>query len=130
MTNPRVVLVEDDESLGRAMERVLRLGGFDPRVFGSAEQLLESGAGADASCIVLDVQLPGIDGFTLHDRLRAAGNRSPVIFATAYDDREARALAAQRSPCAFMSKPFTGRALLEAVRGAVAPVAEPPAVAT
>jgi FixJ family two-component response regulator len=123
----RVVVVEDDASLGRAMERVLRVGGLDPRVFDSAEHLLASGEEANASCMVLDVQLPGLDGFALHDRLRDSGFTGPIIFATAFDDREARMQAERRSPAAFMAKPFTGRSLLAAVRDALSQTpAEPP----
>ena len=115
----RIVVVEDDASLGRAMERMLRAGGLDPRVFGSAELLLESSEVSSACCMVLDVQLPGLDGFALHDRLRETGFTGPIIFATAFDDREAHAAAARRSPAAFMSKPFTGQSLLAAVRDAL-----------
>ena len=123
----RVIVVEDDASLGRAMERVLRVGGLEPQVFGSAEHLLASGEEGSACCMVLDVQLPGIDGFALHDRLRDSGFTGPIIFATAFDDREARMQAEQRSPAAFMSKPFTGRSLLAAVNAALShSPADPP----
>ena len=117
---PRIVIVvEDDASLGAAMSRILRLAGYTPALFPSAEELLEKRDSLDALCLVLDIQLPGIDGFALHDRLRARGDALPVIFITAFEDAETRARAAEGPGRAFLGKPFSGHALLDAVRQVV-----------
>ena len=110
-----VIIVEDDPSMCQALNRILRLGKFVPVMYGSAEALLDDGPNEEAICMILDVQLPGIDAFALHERLVALGSITPVIFITAFDDPEARARAA-KAGAAFLSKPFSGRILLERIR--------------
>jgi FixJ family two-component response regulator len=117
-----VVVVEDDESMIQALQRLLRAGGFLPRVFSSAEALLQSGAAAGASCFVFDIQLPGLSGFELWQRLAAGGAAQPVIFITAQDEPSTREAAALSGAFACLIKPFPGRALLDAVRRAIQPV--------
>ena len=114
-----VIIVEDDISLCQALERILRLGGYVPRMFCSAEACLEDPRTADAACMILDVQLPGMNGFALHERLTARGAARPVIFITAFDESEARTQVEQLAGAAFLPKPFAGRVLLDAVRRAV-----------
>ena len=86
-----VVVVEDDASMSQAMERILRLGGLAPVTFASAEEASGSHAVETAACLIIDLQLPGLNGFALRDRLAAAGAQ-------------------------FLTKPFSGRALLDAIR--------------
>jgi FixJ family two-component response regulator len=117
-TNP-VVIVEDDSSMQQALERILRLGGLRSITYGSAEALLKSDDVQNASCLILDVQLPGLTAFQLRDRLSVMGPMPPVIFITAFDDPEARACAARAAAAAFLVKPFSGRVLLETVRRAL-----------
>ena len=119
-TNP-VVIVEDDSSMQQALERILRLGGLRSITYGSAEALLESDGVQNASCLILDVQLPGLTAFQLRDRLAVMGPIPPVIFITAFDEPEARANAARADAAAFLVKPFSGRVLLETVRRALTP---------
>ena len=116
----RVALVEDDTSMSQALARILRLAGYQPSTFVSAEALICDGAGAKADCLVLDVQLPGMSGFELRDRLVQSGIAVPVIFITAYDDAEARALA-ERANAIYLAKPFMGKALIDAVARALLP---------
>src|SRR5262245_28818648 len=91
----RVALVEDDAGMSHALARILRLAGYQPATFVSAEALIRDDGGAGADCLVLDVQLPGMSGFELRDHLARAGIAVPVIFITAYDDAEARVQAQQ-----------------------------------
>ena len=82
-----VVIVEDDSSMRQALDRILRLGGWVPAIYSSAEALLAEhdrapGSIARAACLVLDVQLPGLSGFELHDRLSAVGPMPPVTTTT------------------------------------------------
>jgi FixJ family two-component response regulator len=114
-----IVIVEDDASMSQALERILRLGGHVSISYPSAEALLANSNIADVSCLIVDVQLPGITGFELHSRLTQRGPTPPVIFITAYDEPEARARAKSAGAAAFFAKPFSGRVLLETVREAV-----------
>jgi FixJ family two-component response regulator len=111
-----VVVVEDDPSMSQAMARMLRVSGLIPVMFSSAEELLESDEHEGAMCLIIDVQLPGLNGFALRDRLHAAGDMPPVIFITAFDDADTRALAERPGTVAFLSKPFSGQALIQALR--------------
>ena len=116
-----VIIVEDDSSVSLALERILRLGGFVSATYASGEALLANDGVENAMCLIVDVQLPGINGFTLRDRLSTKGALPPVIFITAFDEPEARAKAASAGAAAFLTKPFSGRALLETIRRATHP---------
>jgi FixJ family two-component response regulator len=118
-----VVIVEDDRSLGHAMERVLLAAGFQTWVFSSGESLLSSRAAQHAACFVFDVQLPGITGFELRKALDGAASHTPLIFITGHDEPEVR-LAAEASAALYLVKPFTGRRLIEAVHRALLTQAE------
>ena len=124
--SPSVVIVEDDPSMIRALMRILRLGGIVARNYVSGEALLASDSLAGAGCLVLDVQLPEMSGFELHTRLATMTALPPVVFITAFDTPEARAQALAAGAAAFLTKPFSGRMLLETVRRVLA--ASDPAV--
>ena len=109
-----VVVIEDDPSMRQALGRILRLAGYAPRAYESAEAFIEDARSAGATCLILDIQLPGMTGFELRDRLTRDGVEAPIIFITAYDEPESRQRAS-RAGAAYLSKPFAGRDLLEAV---------------
>jgi len=111
-----VVIVEDDHSMCQALDRILRLGGFDRRMYCSAEALLDAGPNGEPVCMILDIQLPGMGGFALHERLAARGTLPPVIFITAFDEPDARVRAERIDAAVFLPKPFAGRALLDTIR--------------
>ena len=113
--NRPVIVVEDDPSMSQALERILRLGGLSAITYTSAEALLSGGAVASAGCLVLDVQLPKVGGFELHERILRMGVLVPVIFITAFDDPAARTRAARAGAAAFLTKPFSGKVLLEVI---------------
>ena len=110
-----IVVVEDDAGMRKALERLLRAGGFHCVSFASAEGLLKAGAADTAACIVLDVQLPGLSGFQLQRQLMASGRKSPVIFITAHDDAAARAEAQRIGSVAYFRKPFEGKVFLREI---------------
>jgi FixJ family two-component response regulator len=114
-----VVVVEDDVSMSQAMDRILRLDGLTPVTFASAEDAWASEATRQAVCLIIDLQLPGMNGFALRERLAVTGTLPPVIFISAFDEPEARAQVAHLG-ATFLSKPFSGRALLEAIRKSTA----------
>src|SRR6476659_1653786 len=115
----RIVVVEDDASMGKAIERFLRAGGFQPILFGSAEAALDSGLVPGADCLVLDIQLPGLSGFDLYSQLAPVGEQPPAIFITAHDEPAVREKAERLGAKSFHPKPFSGRALLDAVNQAM-----------
>ena len=102
-----------------ALTRVLNAAGFQARPFPSAEALLEDSGAWIAQCLVLDVCLPGLSGFELFRRLGAAGVAFPAIFITAHDDEASRAEARSLGAAGSLSKPFTGRQLVDAISAAL-----------
>ena len=115
MSVPKVIVVEDDPGMRQAMIRILGLGGFEPVAYACAEDLLAAHCDAPPLCMIIDVQLPGLNGFALHERLLALGRARPAIFISAFEESEARTNAA-RFGATFLPKPFSGTALLETVR--------------
>jgi FixJ family two-component response regulator len=118
-----VVIVEDDPSMSRALARILRLGGIHAKVYVSAEVLLASDTLEGVGCVIVDVQLPEMNGFELRTRLATMVVLPPVIFITAFDSPEARAQAVAAGAAAFLTKPFSGKMLLETVRQVLDPTA-------
>jgi len=110
-----IAIVEDDAGMREALQRVLRIAGFEARGYTSAEEFLGTGASSDLRCIVLDIHLPGISGLDLQRRLVTMGRIHPVIFITAHDTASARREACELDAVAFLIKPFEGRQLVSAV---------------
>jgi FixJ family two-component response regulator len=111
-----VGVVDDDESTRRAVARLLRAAGMSAVTYASAEALRADIEPPRFSCLVLDIQLPGMSGIELRNRLANEGSTTPVIFVTAHDDAATRdeALA---GPCAgFFSKTDAGMGILNAIR--------------
>src|SRR5436189_202108 len=106
-----VVLVDDDASMNNALARMLKLAGFAPVTFASAEALLQAHDTKQAACLVLDVHLPGLTGFELYERICKDRPKPPVIFITAYDEPESREQARAAGAAAFFTKPFSGNDL-------------------
>jgi FixJ family two-component response regulator len=117
---PVVVIVDDDASMGQAIARMLRFGGYAPVLFCSAEALIASGGAKTADCFVLDVHLPGLTGFELHQQLLRQGATAPVIFISADEEPETGKQAELAGAAAYLAKPFSGHALTAAVARAIA----------
>ncbi len=83
---PIVFLVDDDPSVRRGLDRLLRSAGHRVEVFASAKEFLERSLHDGPQCLVLDVRMPGYGGLELHDHLLAAGRDIPVIFITGHAD--------------------------------------------
>jgi FixJ family two-component response regulator len=119
-----VAIVDDDESFARALERLLRASGFEVRTHSSAEAFLAFTPPRPVECLVLDIQLGGMSGLELQQRLRRAGDRASIIFVTAYDEPGVRE-EAERADCrAYFLKPVAGAPLIEAIKKAVPPETE------
>ena len=114
-----VSVVDDDESLRRALRNLLGSVGFRVETFASAEAFLESAHQGQTGCLVLDLRMPGMNGLDLLNHLSVAGSRIPAVILTAHGDDEARRRSLQSGAVAFLSKPFNGQVLLDAVRTAL-----------
>jgi FixJ family two-component response regulator len=115
-----IAVVEDDTGMREALQRVLRIAGYDARGYGSAEEFLATAPCKSLRCVVLDIHLPGISGLDLQRRLVTMGRSYPVIFITAHDTASARKEAGELNAVAFLVKPFEGRQLVSAVDTALA----------
>ena len=116
---PPVAVIDDDESIRRAMERLIRSFGFPVVTFPSAQEFLLSSHALHTACLILDVQMPGMSGLQLQSHLAQAGCRIPIIFITAYPDESTRARALQTGAVDFLEKPFRDDVLLDGIRRAV-----------
>jgi FixJ family two-component response regulator len=116
---PFIAVVDDDASVREAATNLFRSMGFKVRAFASAEDFLSSGAVEDASCLVLDVQMPGMGGLSLQSHLAAAGRHIPIVFVTGYPDDTVRAKALQSGAVCFLTKPFDEGELLDGLRTAL-----------
>jgi FixJ family two-component response regulator len=117
--SPKLIsIVDDDESIRRTMKLLIESFGFRAGVFESAGEFLKSEDLNRTSCLIVDVQMPGMDGLQLQSHLAAMGRSLPVIFITAYDSNESRRRAMRTGAVAFLRKPFSDEQLLQAIRSA------------
>ena len=100
-----IAIVDDDEAVREALKGLVRSLGYRASTFGSAEAFLNSEQINDTSCLVTDVQMPGLSGLDLQDRLIARDHRIPIIFITAYPDENVRRRAMKGGALAFLGKP-------------------------
>lgn len=111
-----VAIVDDDDSVRRSLRRVLLANGINARAFPSAESYLSQVGTSMPRCMVLDVQLGGLTGFELQERLRHEGRDPPIVFITGMVGVEAEQLVARSGAGGHLRKPFDMRRLLELVR--------------
>ena len=110
-----VYVVDDDESIRRALKRLLRSVGYHALTFASAEEFLEFTSEPGEGCLVLDIRLPKMTGLDLQEQLASRGPGYPVIIITAYDNPLWRERAEKAGVIAYLRKPFSERALLDAL---------------
>jgi FixJ family two-component response regulator len=114
-----VAIVDDDESVQRALQDLIESDGLSALCFGSAEQFLDSEARNKAACLIADVRMPGLTGLELQAKLKAERCPIPVVFITAHGDAEMRIHAMREGAVEFLSKPFDDAVLLEIVHTAL-----------
>jgi FixJ family two-component response regulator len=117
---PVISIIDDDESVRVATKRLVRSLGFIGHTFASADEFLQSPCLNDTSCVIADVQMPGMSGVELQKLLIARGNRTPVILITAFPDDSVRTRALEAGAICFLSKPCDGSTLIECVEMALA----------
>ena len=120
-TNTRIVaIVDDDESVRRALEGLLKAVGLRALGFPSAEEFLNSGQQHNTACLVTDIRMPGMSGLDLQARLNSENVKIPTIFITAHGDANMRMQALRAGAVEFLAKPFNDDVLLEHVKAALA----------
>jgi FixJ family two-component response regulator len=120
MDNGAVVLiVDDDESVRESLPDLVMQLGFTARAFSSAEEVLDSDAVANASCLILDIGLPGMSGPDLQRELIRRGHSIPTIFITGRSDHGLSPGLLQQGAIACFSKPFSGQDLRSALASAI-----------
>ena len=107
-----VSIVDDDESVREATKGLVRSLGYSAAAFSSAEEFLNSDRLNDTSCLIADVQMPGLSGVELQHHLLEQGHRLPIIFVTAYPEDRIRARALEAGAVDFLSKPFSDDQLI------------------
>ncbi len=112
----RILIVEDEQRISSFIEKGLRANNFTPTVVGDGSTGFDYAMTGDFDLIVLDLGLPGMDGFTVLRRLRSSGNRTPVIILTARDSPADTVAGLEGGADDYMSKPFRFEELLARVR--------------
>lgn len=119
-----IAVVDDDQSVRQALTGLMKSLGYRAAAFRSAEDFLNSESGSTAACLIADVQMPGMTGPELHDRLVASGIRIPTILITAYPNDTMRMRALGAGVRCFLTKPFSEEDLLQCLGCALASGAE------
>lgn len=114
-----VFIIDDDLSMRRALTNLFQSVGLEAEAFGSASELLKNKLPDVASCLVLDIRLPGLSGLDLQTELAKANIRIPIIFITGHGDIPMTVRAMKGGAVDFLTKPFRDQDLLDAVVGAI-----------
>ena len=112
---PTVVVIDDDASIRKALENLLRSVGLDVELFRSPQEFLQSNRPDRPGCIVLDVRFPGRSGLDMQREISAANTSLPIIFITGYGDIPMSVRAMKAGAVEFLTKPFRDQDLLDAV---------------
>ncbi len=110
-----VFVVDDDESIRKALKRLLRAHGYNVITFESAEAFLSSGWRGTEGCVIVDMRLPGMSGQELYQELLSTPCMYPVIFMTAHDTPQWREWVLKSKAVAYLRKPFDQQMLLDAL---------------
>jgi two-component system response regulator FixJ len=114
-----ILVIEDDDSMREAIERLLNAAGFGCATFASADALLARGIDGASACVISDLKLPGMSGLELLAMLRERKISLPFILITAHDTPGLREKAISCGAAGYLSKPFRGTSLLDAVRATI-----------
>ena len=114
-----IAIVDDDAGVRQSATNLFRSMGLKARAFTSAEEFLSCGAVDDVSCLVLDVQMPGMGGLDLQSHLAAIDRHIPIVFVTGYPDDRVRTKAMQSGAVCFLTKPVETGDLLDGLRSAL-----------
>jgi FixJ family two-component response regulator len=116
---PIVFVVDDDISVRESLELLIRSAGWEPDLFSSAQEFLARPRAVAPSCLILDVNLPDLNGLELQKRIAADRIEMPIIFITGYGDVPMTVKAMKAGAIEFLTKPFGDDVLLNAIRNAI-----------
>jgi FixJ family two-component response regulator len=116
---PLISIIDDDESMRRAVVALIRSAGYKARGFASAEEFLGNGAVANFACIITDIQMPGMSGMELKQHLLTIQSPVPVIMITARHDLDLEGKALASGAVCFLRKPFEADVLIHCLERAL-----------
>jgi FixJ family two-component response regulator len=108
-----ISIIDDDLSVRQATDGLVRSLGYRAATFASAEDYLQSDRMNETSCVIADVQMPGLSGVELQSLLITRGHRTPMIFITAFPEEKVRRRVLEAGAIGFLSKPFDEELLIE-----------------
>lgn len=115
----RIAIVDDDASIREALKSLMRSVRYNVEAFASAEEFLASERVRDTDCLILDVYLPGMNGFELQNHLNGEGSDIPIVFITAHSDEGSRQRALKGGAIELLAKPVRREALFRAIQAAI-----------
>ncbi len=116
---PLISIVDDDESVREGTKDLIEASGFAAKVFGQAEDFLQSSSVGSTSCLITDMRMPGMTGLELHNRLVGAGKSIPTILVTAFPNDRDRTRARKAGVLCYLAKPFAEDELLACIQSAL-----------
>ena len=116
---PAVFVIDDDPSMRRSLDTLLRSIALDVHLFSSAQEFMHAKRPEAPGCLVLDVRLPGMSGLTFQQELAKAGVALPIIFISGHGDVPMTVRAMKAGAVEFLTKPFDDQVLLDAVHAAI-----------
>ena len=117
--SPLISIIDDDESMRCALKSLVTSLGLHARTFASAEDFLRSPHVEHTSCLISDLQMPGLSGVELQKMLLAQGRHIPIIFMTAFPEERMRSRAIEAGALGFLSKPFESQMLINLIEKAI-----------
>ena len=115
---PKIYIVDDDDSIRRALSRLMKSTGYNAETFDSARLFLDSVPPDTRGILILDVRMPDIDGFQLQAKLNSLRSRLQIIFITAHAQAGDRERAMEAGAKGFLQKPFSDESLLDLIKSA------------
>jgi FixJ family two-component response regulator len=116
---PFVAVVDDEESVRKALKRLLRAAGLEAESYATGQEFLEQAATREPDCVVLDLHMPVMSGTQVLAQIRKMPRRPPVVVITAHDVPEKRDECLAAGACAYLRKPLEDRLLLNAISAAL-----------
>ena len=110
-----IYIVDDDQSFGKSLKRLLNARGFPADYFGSARSFLDSIHAGQHGWVIVDIHMPECDGFALINKMRELHYNMPVIVVTGQAQADARDLAMEKGAAGFLQKPFSEESMLELI---------------
>jgi FixJ family two-component response regulator len=116
---PLISIVDDDALAREGIRQLVESLGYRVVTFSSAEHFLESSVIAETTCLITDVQMPGLNGLELQEALQSQGLQTPIILITAYANEKHRSRALDAGAVGFLGKPFNEESLIKCLTAAI-----------